>query len=161
MEIRMISGGTKVNGSAHTGDDGDFIKEFTVHSTVKPKPAQQSAWTIDDIATEDDIQPSQDSRSPELLTIIDGKFICSKPWALASAISGLSCKSAYILWDAIWRIHGITKKRFVKVHNKACADLHIDKRAKRRALAQLEKAGFIKIERIGKLEFSVTILRVK
>jgi hypothetical protein len=155
----MTGENTKVNGSTHTGDE-DFTKGFT----VKPRSArsaQQPDWTIDDIPTEDDFQPSQDSRSPELLSLIDGKFVCSKPWTLASAISGLSCKSAYILWDAIWRIHGITKKRFVKVRNKACADLHIDKRAKRRALNQLEKAGFIKIERIGKSEFSVTILKVK
>lgn len=149
------------NGSAHNVENLDLDDYRVVRPTVKPKATPRPDWTIDDIPTEDDFQPSQDSRSPELLTIIDGKFVCSKPWALASAISGLSCKSAYILWDAIWRIHGITKKRFVKVHNKACADLHIDKRAKRRALAQLEKAGFIKIERVGKLEFWVTILRVK
>jgi hypothetical protein len=151
----MIGEDTKVNGSAHNAENLD-LDDYR----VKPKPAIPD-WTIDDIATEDDIQPSQDSISLKLLTVIDGKFICSKPWTLASAISGLSCKSAYILWDAIWRIHGITKKRFVKVRNKACTELHIDKRAKRRALNQLEKAGFIKIERVGKSEFWVTILRVK
>src|SRR5215471_17724012 len=68
------------------------------------------------------------------------------PWSWIIVAAGLPGK-ALIVGLCLWRLAGATKKRAIVLGNNDLAPFGVDRAAKSRALAALEDAGLISIER--------------
>jgi hypothetical protein len=68
------------------------------------------------------------------------------PWAWVIAASALPGK-ALLVGLCIWRLRGATKRETVVLGNADLEPLRIDRAAKSRALAALERAGLVRIKR--------------
>jgi hypothetical protein len=79
------------------------------------------------------------------------------PWAWIIAASALPGK-ALLVGLCIWRLRGATKRESVVLGNADLEPLGIDRAAKSRALAALERAGLVRLKRRAGGFPEVTIL---
>ena len=61
---------------------------------------------------------------------------------------------------ALWFLAGLHRSRTVRLSNDVLMALHVDRHAKYRALAQLERAGLVSIERRRGVSPMVTLLAI-
>jgi hypothetical protein len=73
------------------------------------------------------------------------------------ACAALNCRKA-LVW--LWLLHQVwrTKKRTVRVPNKALAQLGVTRDVKRQALEQLEAAGLVNVDRRPRNTPLITVL---
>ena len=103
-------------------------------------------------------QRFDESEQPFRTPKCGGKFLKGPiPWSWITAASKLP-GNALDVGLCVWRLLGATGRMQVPLSNSEVAVLGIDRHAKSRALAELEKAGLILIERRGKKPVLITVV---
>lgn len=88
----------------------------------------------------------------------DGRCTVSIPFSWLMAAAALPGKSLHI-GVALWHLAGVKQSKSIELSNKFARQFSVDRNSKYRALAWLEEAGLISVQRVLGQSPSVTLLK--
>jgi hypothetical protein len=105
------------------------------------------------------VESPDDGRTKATKAPPEERFFGCPIWWLRAVLPVVKSKGELVVAMYLFRLRHVTKNKTVVAPNKWLKEMGIDRRRKYRALARLERAGLVVVERHGKAAPEVTFLR--